>query len=180
MFPAMKEFKRFQIGFNGIRSVVTHISPGMDSLFLRPRHRLNKHLYLISRLRVQVGMNLTNNISHTFSASHEPYPPTLGDHPVLATAPACSSYPTPPFTPQGGSSNGRLCTDITDAVSGERKPLQTAVFLQPLSQGLAVPGRQHRDGRPFFYGQGTGTDPGEIYRWGSSQTNVTWMEITRP
>ena len=29
-------------------------------------------------------------------------------------------------------------------------------------------GRQRRDGLPFFYGQGAGTDPGEIYRWGSS------------
>ena len=43
----------------------------------------------------------------------------------------------------------------------EVKRLQTVVFFEPVSEGLAVSGRQHRDGLPFFYGQGTGTDPGE-------------------
>ena len=30
----------------------------------------------------------------------------------------------------------------------------------------------------LFYGQGTGTDPGEIYSRGLSQTNIKWMGIT--
>ena len=63
---------------------------------------------------------------------------------------------------------GRLSTAAADVVVGEAKALQTVVFFEAFRQGLAVSGRQHRDGRPFFYGQGTGTDLGEIYRWGSS------------
>jgi len=44
---------------------------------------------------------------------------------------------------------GRLSTGIADAVVVEVKPLQTAVFFEPFSQGLAVSGQQHRDGLPF-------------------------------
>ena len=53
---------------------------------------------------------------------------------------------------------GRLCTRVADAVGAEFKNLQTLVHFKPLSQGLAVPGRKHRDGLPFFYAQGIGTD----------------------
>ena len=41
---------------------------------------------------------------------------------------------------------GRLSTAVSDAVVVEEKLLQTAVFPQSLPQGLAVSGRQHRDG----------------------------------
>ena len=83
-------------------------------------------------------------------------------HPSFA--PRKLHHPTPLEIPPAGC----LSTAAADFVVAEDKLLQAAVFFEAFRQGLAVSGRQHRDGRPFFYGQGTGTDPGEIYRWGSS------------
>ena len=51
-------------------------------------------------------------------------------------------HPTPWTSPPAG----RLSTAVSDAVVVEEKLLQTAVFPQSLPQGLAVSGRQHRDG----------------------------------
>ena len=98
-------------------------------------------------------------------------------HPSFA--PRKLHHPTPLEIPSAGCLSTARTADA-DAVVAEDKLLQAAVFFEAFRQGLAVSGRKHRDGRPFFYGQGTGTDPGEIYRWGTSQTNITWMGITRP
>ena len=83
--------------------------------------------------------------SHTYLTRKAPRHTGLQHLPHASFFPHKLHHPTPLDIPPAG----RLSTSIADAVVVEVKPLQTAVFFELLSQGLAVSGRQHRDGLPF-------------------------------